>query len=150
MLQFLDGLMLHISRGVHWDSDHVTIFNDDLQLLAQEIVRANALDRVHIGLDYFDASINRIGAYVVGARSVQVALLFALLEPISKLKEYEEAGKYFERLAFLELLKTKPFGAVYDYYCLTRNAPVSEDYLKEIERYEVEVLKKRHVQQSSS
>lgn len=140
MLQFLDGLMLHISRGVRWDSDHVTIFNDDVQLLAQEIVRADALDRVHIGLDYFDASINRIGAYVVGARAVQAAFLFALLEPAHKLREFEEAGKNFERLAFLELLKTKPFGAVYDYYCLTRDVPVSEDYVKEIERYEREVL----------
>ncbi|MGC8654635.1 MAG: L-rhamnose isomerase, partial [Candidatus Kryptoniota bacterium] len=84
MLQFLDGLMLHISRGVHWDSDHVVILNDDVLLLAQEIVRANALDRVHIGLDYFDASINRIGAYVIGSRAVQLAFLFALLEPTNK------------------------------------------------------------------
>ncbi len=143
MLQFLDGLMLHISRGVHWDSDHVTIFNDDVQLIAQEIVRAHALDRVHIGLDYFDASINRIGAYVVGARAVHLALLFALLEPADGLKEFEEAGKNFERLAFLELLKTKPFGAVYDYYCLTRNVPVAEEYVKEIQRYEREVLGER-------
>lgn len=105
MLQFLDALMLHISRGVHWDSDHVTIFNDDVQLIAQEMVRANALDRVHIGLDYFDASINRIGAYVVGARAAQLAFLFALLEPTSKLKEFEEAGKYFERLTFLSRSK---------------------------------------------
>lgn len=143
MLQFLDGLMLHISRGVHWDSDHVTIFNDDVQLIAQEIVRANALDRVHIGLDYFDASINRIGAYVVGARAFQLALLFALLEPTSKLKELEEAGKYFERLALLESLKAKPFGAVYDYYCLSNNVPVGEEYISDIQKYEADFLNKR-------
>ncbi|MGB9588932.1 MAG: L-rhamnose isomerase, partial [Armatimonadota bacterium] len=143
MLQFLDGLMLHISRGVHWDSDHVVIFNDDVQLLAQEIVRAGALDRVHIGLDYFDASINRVGAYVIGARAVQLAFLFALLEPTNKLKGFEEAGKNFERLAYLELLKTKPFGAVYDYYCLINDVPVSEEYIESIEKYETDILKKR-------
>ncbi len=140
MLQFLDGIMLHISRGVHWDSDHVVTFTDDVQLLAQEVVRANALHRVHIGLDYFDASINRIGAYVVGARAVQLALLSALLEPTGVLRELEEAGKNFERLASLELLKTKPFGAVYDYYCLTEDVPVSEGYVSEIQRYEDETL----------
>ena len=143
MLQFLKGLMLHVSRGVRWDSDHVVIFNDDMQLLAEEIVRANALDRVHIGLDYFDASINRIGAYVIGARAAQLAFLFALLEPTNKLKELEEAGKNFERLAFLELLKTKPFGSVYDYYCLTQDVPVSEDYVNEIQRYEKEIFEER-------
>ena len=143
MLQFLDGLMLHISRGVHWDSDHVTIFNDDVQLIAQEIVRANALDRVHMGLDYFDASINRVGAYVVGARAVQLALLFALLEPTSRLREFEEAGKYFERLAFLETLKSKPFGAVYDYYCLQNNVPVGEKYIESAEKYTTKILEER-------
>jgi L-rhamnose isomerase len=143
MLQFLKGLMLHVSRGVRWDSDHVVIFNDEMQLLAQEIVRANALDRVHIGLDYFDASINRIGAYVIGVRAAQLAFLFALLEPPQKLKELEEAGKNFERLAFLELLKTKPFGSVYDYYCLTHNVPANEDYVTEIQKYEKEILKER-------
>ncbi len=143
MLQFLDGLMLHISRGVHWDSDHVTIFNDDVQLIAQEIVRANALDRVHIGLDYFDASINRIGAYVVGARAVQLALLFALLEPTDELRSFEEAGKDFERLAYLEALKAKPFGAVYDFYCVINNLPTGAEYLKEIENYENDILSTR-------
>lgn len=143
MLQFLKGLMLHVSRGVRWDSDHVVIFNDELQLLTQEVVRANALDRVHIGLDYFDASINRIGAYVIGVRALQLAFLFALLEPTNRLKELEETGKNFERLAFLELLKTKPFGSVYDYYCLTQDVPVSADYVNEIQKYEKEMLKKR-------
>ena len=114
---------------------------DDVQLIAQEIVRADALERVHIGLDYFDASINRIGAYVVGARAVQLALLFALLEPTSKLKEYEEAGKYFERLALLEIMKTKPFGAVYDYYCLTNNVAVGEEYVGKIVEYESSLMR---------
>lgn len=140
MLQFLDGLMLHISRGVRWDSDHVTIFDDDVRLIAQEIVRANSLGRVHIGLDFFDASINRIGAYAVGARAVQTALLFALLEPTDRLREFEDTGKYFERLAYLELQKSKPFGAVYDYYCLTSGVPVGEEYVSEILKYEKDFL----------
>lgn len=142
-LQFLDELLVHISRGVHWDSDHVVVFNDDVQLLAQEIVRANALGRVHVALDYFDASINRVGAYVVGARAAQQAFLFALLEPFAKLKEYEEAGQDFERLALLEVEKTRPFGAVYDYYCLTNDVPVGENYIVEVADYEKEVLRKR-------
>jgi L-rhamnose isomerase len=143
LLPFVEGLMLHISRGIRWDSDHVAIFNDDVQFLLQEIVRSKALGRVHIGLDYFDGSINRIGAYVVGARATQVALLYALLEPIAKLKKLEETGRNFERLAFLELMKTKPFGAVYDYYCMINNVPVGEDYVEEIQKYEVDVFEKR-------
>lgn len=144
LLQFVDELLLHLSRGVRWDSDHVVIFNDEIQLIAQEIVRANVLERVNIGLDYFDGSINRIGAYVIGTRAAQLAFLFALLEPTSKLKEYEEKGKNFERLAFLELLKTKPFGAVYDYYCLINNVPISEEYISEIQKYETDVLSMRN------
>ncbi len=143
LLQFVEELMLHISRGVRWDSDHVVILNDEIKLLAHEIVRANVLNRVNIGLDYFDASINRIGALVIGARATQLAFLNALLEPVNLLKEYEESGKYFERLAMLEILKTKPLGAVYDYYCLINNAPVGEDYIKEIQKYETEILKRR-------
>jgi L-rhamnose isomerase len=143
VLQFVDELLLHVTRGVRWDSDHVVIFNDEIQLIAQEIVRANALGRVNIGLDYFDASINRIGAYVVGTRAAQLAFLFALLEPTDKLRAYEEEGKNFERLALLEVLKTKPFGAVYNYYCLTSNVPVAEDYISEIQQYEKDVLSKR-------
>ncbi len=142
-LQFLDELLLHISRGVHWDSDHVVILNDDVQLLAQEIVRAGALKRVHVALDYFDASINRVGAYVVGARAAQAAFLCALLEPTAKLREYEEAGRNFERLALLEVAKTKPFGAVYDYYCMTNDVPVGQDYINEVAAYEKDVLGKR-------
>jgi L-rhamnose isomerase len=143
VLQFVDELLLHVTRGVRWDSDHVVIFNDEIQLIAQEIVRANAIAKVNVGLDYFDASLNRIGAYVVGARAAQLAFLFALLEPTDKLKKFEEAGKSFERLAYLELLKTKPFGAVYDYYCQINNVLVGEDYIKEIQKYETEVLSKR-------
>jgi L-rhamnose isomerase len=143
VLQFVDELLLHVTRGVRWDSDHVVIFNDEIQLIAQEIVRANALGRVNIGLDYFDASLNRIGAYVVGVRAAQLAFLFALLEPTAKLKEFETQGKNFERLAYLELLKTKPFGAVYEYYCMINNVPVGEDYIGEIQNYEKSVLSLR-------
>ncbi len=143
VLLYIDELLLHVTRGVRWDSDHVVIFNDEIQLIAQEIVRCNALGRVNIGLDYFDASINRIGAYVVGTRAAQLAFLFALLEPTDRLKAYEEAGQNFERLAMLEILKTLPFGAVYDYYCLINNIPVGMEYVAEIQKYEKEVLKKR-------
>jgi L-rhamnose isomerase len=143
VLQYVDELLLHVTRGVRWDSDHVVIFNDEIQLIAQEIVRCNALGRVNIGLDYFDASLNRIGAYVVGTRAAQLAFLFALLEPTETLKGYEEAGKNFERLALMEIMKTKPFGAVYNYYCLINNVPVAEDYIAEIQQYEKDVLSKR-------
>jgi len=134
---------LHMTRGVRWDSDHVVIFNNEIQLIAQEIVRCNALDRVHIGLDYFDASINRIGAYVIGARAVQMALLCALLEPTAMIKSYEEAGKNFERLAMLEMMKFMPFGAVWDYFCLQENVPNGKELIDEITKYENEVLLKR-------
>ena len=143
ILQYIDEILLHVSRGVRWDSDHVVTFNDEIQLIAQEIVRADAVKRVNIALDYFDGSINRIGAYVAGIRAAQLAFLFAFLEPTGTLKKFEEEGKYFERLAFLELLKTKPFGAVYDYYCLTADVPVGEQYIAEIQEYENDVLKKR-------
>ena len=143
VLQVLDEILLHITRPIRWDSDHVVIFNDDLLLIAQEIVRCNALGRVNIGRDYFDASINRIGAYVVGVRAAQLAFLFALLEPMAMLKEYEETGRHFERLALMEIMKTKPFGAVFDYYCMTNDIPVGVDYIKEIQKYEADYLSKR-------
>lgn len=139
----VDELLLHLTRGVRWDSDHVVTFNDEITLIAQEIVRAKALGRVNIGLDYFDASLNRIGAYVVGARAVQLAFLFALLEPFKTLVKFEEQGRNFERLAFLELLKTKPFGAVWDYYCLISKVPVGQDYIGNIRDYENDVLIRR-------
>jgi len=143
ILQFVPELLLHVTRGVRWDSDHVVILNDELQYIASEIVRADALKRVNIGLDYFDGSLNRIGAYVVGTRAAQQAFLFALLEPTDKIRVWEEAGKNFERLAFLELMKTKPFGAVWNYHCLMNNVPVSFDFVSEIQKYETEVLSKR-------
>ena len=143
LLLYVDELMLHMTRGVRWDSDHVVIYNDEIQLIAQEIIRADALNRVNVGLDYFDASLNRIGAYVVGTRSAQLAFLNALLEPFETLKRYEEEGKFFERLSLMELLKTRPIGAVYDYYCLINDVAVGEDYIAEIHKYEKEVLSLR-------
>jgi L-rhamnose isomerase len=143
ILHFVDEILLHLTRGVRWDSDHVLTFNDELLLITQEIVRAKALNRVNIGLDFFDASLNRIGAYVIGTRSAQMAFMYALLEPLKTLVRFEEEGKNFERLAFLELLKTKPFGAVYDYYCMKSKVPVGQDYIDEIVKYEKDVLLKR-------
>ncbi|MCU0361969.1 MAG: L-rhamnose isomerase, partial [Bacteroidales bacterium] len=142
-LNFVDQILLHLTRGVRWDSDHVLTLNDELLLIAQEIVRCKALGRVNIGLDFFDASLNRIGAYVIGTRSAQLAFLYALLEPFKTLVSFENKGRNFERLAYLELLKTKPFGAVWDYYCLRSGVPVGEDYIEEILKYEKEVLTKR-------
>ncbi|MDP4174125.1 MAG: L-rhamnose isomerase [Bacteroidota bacterium] len=143
VLQFADKLLLHVSRGVRWDSDHVVIYNDEIQAIAQEIIRSCALRKVSVALDYFDGSINRIGAYIIGARAVQMAFLNALLEPTERLKELETNGKYFERLALLDIMKAKPLGAVYDYYCMINNTPVGEDYICEIHDYEDEVLSKR-------
>lgn len=143
VFQYIDSLLFHVTRGIRWDSDHVVALTDDVKELMQEIVRADALGRVNIGLDFFDASINRIGAYVVGTRAAQQAVLFALLEPLKQLRDYENAGKYFERLALLEVAKSKPFGAVWDYLCLQEDVPVGEDYIAEIQSYEKDVLSKR-------
>lgn len=143
ILQFVPELLLHVTRGVRWDSDHVVTLNDEIMLIAQEIVRAGAMKRVNVGLDYFDGSLNRIGAYVVGTRAARQAFLFALLEPTAMIRKWEEAGKNFERLAFLELLKTKPFGAVWNYYCLISGVAVDTDYVAEIQKYEEEVLSLR-------
>jgi L-rhamnose isomerase len=142
-LLFVDELLLHMTRGVRWDSDHVVTLNEDMQLIISEIIRNDFLNRVHIGLDFFDASINRLGAYVVGSRAVKKAFIQAFLEPTEKLKTLEENGQLFERLALLEELKTKPFGAVWDYYCLKAGVPVGEDYVTEIQQYEQKVLSKR-------
>lgn len=139
LLLFLDHLLLHVSRGVRWDSDHVVAYTDELQAIAQEIVRCNALDRVHIGLDYFDASINRIAAWVIGARSTQRALLNALLEP-GTLKELEMTGDYSSRLALMEELKGMPQGAVWDMYCLRRCVPVGIRFMALVKEYERNVL----------
>jgi len=142
-LLFVDQLLLHLSRPVRWDSDHATTLNEEIQLIASEIIRNNFLSRLNIGLDFFDGSINRIGAYVTGTRAVQQAFLYALLEPYGMLKQFEEKGKNYERLAYMELLKTKPFGAVWDYYCLKNAVPVAEDFIVEIQQYEKDVLAKR-------
>lgn len=143
VLHFVDEILLHVTRPVRWDSDHVVTLNDDVQLIAAEIVRNNFLNRVNIGLDFFDASINRIGAYVIGTRAAQKAFLLAMLEPTKTLLKYEENGQNFERLALLEEMKSKPFGAVWDYYCLQEGVPAGEDYITEIQQYEKETLLKR-------
>ena len=143
MLLYVPELMLHVSRPVRWDSDHVTIMNDDTLDLCKEIVRCDALDRVHIGLDYFDASINRIGAYVIGSRATQKCMLQALLEPLHLLRQYEANGQGFQRLALLEESKSLPWNAVWDMFCLKNNVPVGDAFIGEVEKYEAEVTSKR-------
>ena len=143
MLLYVPELMLHVSRPVRWDSDHVTIMNDDTLDLCKEIVRCDALDRVHVGLDYFDASINRIGAYVVGSRATQKCMLQALLEPLPLLRKYEANGQGFERLALLEECKSLPWNAVWDMFCLKNGVPVGEAFIADIEKYEADVTSKR-------
>jgi L-rhamnose isomerase len=139
----LDRLLLHVSRGVRWDSDHVVTFNDDLNATMQALVRGDYLNRVHIGLDYFDASINRIAAWVIGTRNALKALLGALLEPIDTLREMEQNGDYTGRLALQEELKTLPFGAVWDYYCLQQEVPIGFAFMDEVREYEKTVLAER-------
>ncbi|EPT34604.1 putative L-rhamnose isomerase [Bacteroidetes bacterium oral taxon 272 str. F0290] len=143
LLLFVPELMLHVSRPVRWDSDHVTIMNDQTLDLFKELVRSEALNRAHIGLDYFDASINRIGAYIIGTRATQKCLLSALLEPLATLRKYEDEGKWFERLALLEETKTLPFGAVYDYFNQKHDVPVGEAFIPSVEAYEAAVTSKR-------
>ena len=143
MLLFTPEIMLHVSRPIRWDSDHVVILNDDLQDLTREIIRCNALDRVHIGLDYFDATINRVGAYVIGCRATQKAILMALLEPSKTLQQYEAEDRLFERLALQEELKSMPWNAVWDMFCLQNDVPVGDNYITEIQKYEETVTSKR-------
>ena len=143
LLLYVPELLLHVSRPVRWDSDHVTIMNDDTMDLCKEIVRCDALNRVHVGLDYFDASINRIGAYVIGSRATQKCLLQALLEPLHLLRQYEENGQGFERLALLEECKALPWNAVWDMFCLKNGVPVGEAFIAEVQKYEAEVTSKR-------
>ena len=143
LLLYTPEVMLHVSRPVRWDSDHVTILNDETLELCKEIVRCDALDRVHIGLDYFDASINRIGAYVVGSRATQKCMMQALLEPLAKLRGYEAAGRGFERLALLEESKSLPWNAVWDMFCLRNDVPVGEEFIARVQKYEREVTSKR-------
>ncbi len=143
MLLYVPELMLHVTRGVRWDSDHVTIMEDPTMNLCKEIVRAGALDRVHFGLDYFDASINRIGAYVIGSRAAQKSMLCAMLEPVAAIREMELQGRGFQRLAMLEEAKAMPWSAVWDMYCLKNDVPVGEAFIPEIESYEANVTRNR-------
>lgn len=143
VLLFLDEILLHLSRGVRWDSDHVVLLTDELRAIAEEIVRGDFLDRVHIALDFFDASIHRVAAWVIGTRAVLKALLAALLEPTARLRQQEAEGDYTGRLALVEQLKTLPLGSVWDYYCLTHDVPIGMDWLDEVRRYEAEVTSKR-------
>ena len=143
VLQFVPELMLHVSRPVRWDSDHVTIMDDPTQELFSEIVRADALDRVHYGLDFFDGSINRIGAYVIGSRAAQKCMLRALLEPKATISEAELKGQGYRVLALLEEQKAMPWQAVYDEFCVRNAVPVGQDFMKEIDSYEANVTSKR-------
>ncbi|MGO8698378.1 MAG: L-rhamnose isomerase [Limisphaerales bacterium] len=143
LLCSLDEILLHVSRGVRWDSDHVVILSDELQAIGQELVRGDYLGRVHIGLDYFDGSINRVAAWTIGVRCMIKALLLALLEPTAQLRKLEAEGNYTARLALLEEAKFLPYGAVWDFYCESHGAPAGPAWLEESRRYDAEVLAKR-------
>ncbi len=143
VLMFCPGLLLHVSRPVRWDSDHVVILDDELQAIAKELVRSGKLDSIHIGLDYFDASINRVAAWVIGTRNMLKALLIAELEPTAALKEAELKMDFTERLAMLEEQKSLPWAAVWDYYCAQKGVPVGRAWFDEIRQYETKVLAKR-------
>jgi len=143
VLLYVDEVLLHVSRGVRWDSDHVVTLSDELQAIMQELVRGDFLQRVHIGLDFFDASINRVAAWVIGTRNSIRALLLALLEPTDKMRGLDVAGDYTARLALLEELKGMPFGAVWDYYCLQQDVPVGISFMHGIQTYEAKVLAER-------
>lgn len=143
VLLYVPELLLHVSRGVRWDSDHVVVLTDELRAIAEELVRHDFLGRVHIGLDFFDASINRIAAWVTGTRAMIKALLLAMLEPTPMLHDLEKAGDYTARLALLEELKSLPFGPVWDFYCSQQDVPVGADWLNEVKKYEADVLVKR-------
>ena len=142
-LLYVPQLLLHVSRGVRWDSDHVVTLTDELQAIMQEIVRGDYLDRVHVGLDFFDASINRVAAWVIGTRNALRGLLLALLEPIDELRRLELAGDFTARLVLLEELKGMPFGAVWDYHCMMEEVPVGAGYLTDVRGYEESTLSKR-------
>jgi L-rhamnose isomerase len=143
VLQFVPELLLHVSRGVRWDSDHVVLFDDPTRMIMEELVRGDFLGRTHIGLDYFDASINRVAAWVIGARNAQKCLLAALLEPVAALREAEQAGDNTSRLALMEETRTFPLGAVWDEFCRRHGAPVGPSWIPELKRYERTVLASR-------
>jgi L-rhamnose isomerase len=142
-LQFVPEILLHVSRGVRWDSDHVVLLDDPTRAVFEEIVRGGYLARTHIGLDYFDASINRVAAWVIGARNVLKALLIALLEPSAKLRKYEAGSDFTARLALLEELKSLPFGAIWEEHCRRQDTPADLTWLDEVRRYERNVLAQR-------
>jgi L-rhamnose isomerase len=143
VLTWSDRLLLHVSRGVRWDSDHVVTLGDELRAIAQEIVRGDYVDRVHVGLDFFDASINRVAAWVIGTRAMLKALLEALLEPTSVLRDAERSGDFTSRLALQEEFKMLPVGAVWDHYCATRDVPAGAGWIAEVKAYERDVLSRR-------
>lgn len=143
LCDFTDDILLHISRGVRWDSDHVVKYDDTLNSIMTEAKRADMLKKLHIGLDYFDASINRIFAWAVGLRNADRALLTALLEPTERIKAAEKSGDYGLRLALGEEAKALPSSAVWDYLCMTKNVPAGMEWLEEVKSYENDVLKKR-------
>lgn len=143
VMAFCPEALVHVSRAVRWDSDHVVILNDELRAVAEVIVRCGLLGRVHLALDYFDASMNRVGAWVIGARATLKAMLLALLEPSKMLKEAEEGGDVFRRLAVLEEVKALPWGAVWDYHCVRKNVPPWWEWMRAVKEYEAQVLSKR-------
>jgi L-rhamnose isomerase len=143
ILLFDDEVLLHVSRPMHWDSDHVVLFNDKVKMVAEELVRSGKLESTHIGLDFFDASINRIGAWVTGVRSMRKALLFALLQPIDQLIEYEESGNGYATMALLELQNVLPFGAVWNEFCTRYHAPLESKLIGIISDYEESVMRER-------
>ncbi len=143
VLCFIPEILLHVSRGVRWDSDHVVTLTDELLAIAQELVRGDYLGRTHLGLDFFDASINRVAAWVIGARNLLRALCYAMLEPYPRYRELERDGDYTSRLALMEEARTLPWTAVWDYHCLRQDVPVGEAWLAEVKRYEREVLSRR-------
>lgn len=144
VMPHIPELLLHVSRGVRWDSDHIVLLTDDLKCISQELVRGEYLDRTHVGLDFFDASVNRVAAWVTGTRCMIKSLLLALLEPIDLLRRYEDEGDYTTRLVMLEELKTLPFGAIWDYYCLSQQVPAGASWLENIRKYEAKVLSQRN------
>ena len=143
VLCYVDEILLHVSRPVRWDSDHVIVLDDELKNIAAELVRNKFLSKTHIGLDYFDASINRVAAWVIGMRNMQKALLIAMLEPTAELVKAEKKFDFTTRLATLEEMKTLPFGAVWDYFCQINNVPVGAEWIEEMRRYEAQVTSKR-------
>ena len=144
ILQFTDKILLHISRGVRWDSDHVVLQNDELHALTDEIIWSGKLNNVYLALDYFDGSINRVGAWVLGMRNTLKSLMTSMLQPIKQLKELEESGNNFSKLALLEEFKTLPYGAIWDHYCETKGVPKGTEWIKSVNEYENNVLKQRN------